>query len=225
VTTLDPADRRTSRAQRRADDGVESNARLTGATAAVLLVLLAAEGATILSIRQLLSPHVFIGMLLVPPVALKLGSTFWRFARYYNGVPAYRRKGPPMWFLRALGPFVIILTVVLFASGILLVLVPTSMQSQVLFVHKASFVLWFFAMVVHVLGHLRDTARLAPADWLRRGRRRVAGAGARQGILVASLVVGVVVAVATVGQASNYHPAPHHRDGGAAGVIPAPRHG
>src|SRR5579863_2660040 len=67
------------------DEGVESNARLTAATAAVLLVLLAAEGVTILRIHALLTPHVVIGMLLVPPILLKIGSTGWRFVRYYRG--------------------------------------------------------------------------------------------------------------------------------------------
>jgi len=45
--------------------GVAGNARLTGAVAAALLVLLAAEGATIPFIGQLLGPHIFIGLLLV----------------------------------------------------------------------------------------------------------------------------------------------------------------
>jgi hypothetical protein len=35
---------------------------------------------------------VFIGMVLVPPVLLKVDSTGWRFARYYRGAPAYRRN-------------------------------------------------------------------------------------------------------------------------------------
>ena len=35
-----------------------------------------------------------IGMVLIPPVALKLGSTGYRFARYYLGSPVYRAKGP-----------------------------------------------------------------------------------------------------------------------------------
>ena len=81
--------------RRSSDAGVESNARLTGSTAAVLLVLLAAEGVTVLRVGALLTPHVFIGMLLIPPVLLKIGSTGWRFVRYYRGSPAYRRKGPP----------------------------------------------------------------------------------------------------------------------------------
>jgi hypothetical protein len=99
------------RAERRTDAGVAANARLTATNAAVLLVLLAAEGVTILRVRELLTPHVFIGMVLIPPVLLKVASTGWRFARYYRGVPAYRRKGPPPLLLRLLGPAVVILTV------------------------------------------------------------------------------------------------------------------
>ena len=49
--------------------GPEGNARLTGMTAAVLLVLLAAEGLTILQVHSLITPHVVIGMVLVPFVA------------------------------------------------------------------------------------------------------------------------------------------------------------
>ena len=45
-------------------DGVDGNARLTGAGGALLLVLLAAEGATIPFIGPLLGPHIFIGILL-----------------------------------------------------------------------------------------------------------------------------------------------------------------
>jgi purine-cytosine permease-like protein len=54
---------------------VAGNARLTGGAAVALLVLLAAEGATIPFIGRLIGPHAFIGMLLIPPVLLKLGST------------------------------------------------------------------------------------------------------------------------------------------------------
>ena len=43
-------------------------------TAALLLVLLAVEGLTILRVRALLTPHVVIGMVLVPVVLLKIGS-------------------------------------------------------------------------------------------------------------------------------------------------------
>ena len=164
-----------TRTERRAEQGVKSNARLTASNAAVLLVLLAAEGVTILRVRELVTPHVFIGMLLIPPVLVKIGSTGYRFVRYYIGSPAYRRKGPPPVLLRLLGAVVVILTGVVLASGVALLLADRSWSAQLLLVHKASFVLWFFAMIVHVLGHLAEVARLAPRDWLRRTRREVKG--------------------------------------------------
>jgi hypothetical protein len=177
---------------------VEANARLSAANAVVLLVLLAAEGFTILGIRQMLTPHVFIGMVLAPPVLVKVGSTTWRFARYYTWAPAYRRKGPPPILLRLLGPGVVVLTLVLLASGIALLFVSRSSGSLLLTVHKASFVLWFGAMTIHVLGHLAEVARLAPRDWLRRPRRDVSGAGTRQWLIAASLVAGAVLGVLVI---------------------------
>jgi len=188
----------TPRLTRRRRDGVEGNARLTGSTAAVLLVLLAAEGVTILQVRALLTPHVFIGMLLVPPVLLKMGSTTWRFARYYVGSPEYRRKGPPPMLLRLLGPIVVVLTVAVFATGIALLLGPQGWRSQMLLLHKASFVLWLAVMALHVLGHLLDTARLAPRDWYWRTRRQVRGAGLRQWAIATSVALGLVLGLLVV---------------------------
>jgi hypothetical protein len=184
---------RTARRAKKDDAGVAGNARLTAANAVVLLVLLAVEGVTILRVRQLLSPHVFIGMVLIPPVLVKVASTTWRFVRYYRGAPAYRRKGPPPVLLRLLGPVVVILTLVLLASGVGLLLVSPSWMSLLLKVHKASFILWFGAMTVHVLGHLGEVLRPAPRDWLRRTRSDVTGAGLRQWLIAASLVVGVLL--------------------------------
>ncbi len=180
-------------------DGPEGNARLTGMAAAVLLVLLAAEGATLLSIHRLLTAHVVIGMLIVPPVLVKIGSTGWRIVRYYLGSAPYRARGAPPLPLRLLGPVVVLLTVIVLASGIVLMLVPHADRQEVLFVHKVSFILWFGAMTVHVLAHLVDTARLAPADLLERTRTQVRGVGARIWILAASLVLGAVLAVVMAG--------------------------
>jgi len=53
-------------------------------------------------------------------------------------------------------------------------------------VHKASFVLWFGVMTIHVLSHLAEVLRLAPRDFLRRTRREVTGAGTRQWLIAAS---------------------------------------
>jgi hypothetical protein len=184
--------------------GVEANARLTGTVAALLLVLLAAEGVTVLRVRALFTAHVFIGMLLVPPVLLKMGSTGYRFVRYYAGSPAYRRKGPPPALLRVLGPLLVLLTVCLFASGIALLFAGPGWHRDLLLLHKASFVLWFAAMVVHVLGHLLDTARLAPKDFYWRTRRQVEGADERQWAVAASLALGALVAFLCVGQVGRY---------------------
>jgi len=85
------------------------NERLTAVTGAVLLVLFAAECLTLLDIGNLLTLHVFLGMLLLGPVGLKTGSTLWRFARYYTGSAAYVRKGPPARLQRVTGPFVIVI--------------------------------------------------------------------------------------------------------------------
>ena len=98
--------------------GAEGNERLTAAAGAVLLVLFAAEGVTILSIHQLITVHFFLGMLLIGPVALKVGAVLYRFTRYYAGVPGYRRKGPPAPLLRLLGPFVVITSVGVIGTGV-----------------------------------------------------------------------------------------------------------
>jgi hypothetical protein len=169
-----------------------------------LLLLLAAEGVTVLRIRALLTPHVFIGMLLVPPVLLKMGSTGYRFVRYYAGSPAYRRKGPPPALLRVLGPLVVLLTLTLFASGIAVLFAAHGLRQELLFVHKASFVLWFAAMAVHVLAHLLDTARLAPLDYYWRTRRQVEGAGRRQWAVAASIALGALLGVLCVGQVGHF---------------------
>jgi hypothetical protein len=73
----------------------------------VLVCLLAAEGITIVHMRGLLSAHMFIGLVLIGPVLLKLGSTGYRMVRYYSGSRLYRVKGPPALPLRALAPVLI----------------------------------------------------------------------------------------------------------------------
>ena len=100
--------------------GAEGNERLTAMTGAVLLVLLLVECYTILRVGRLLTLHVFLGMLLLGPVALKAGSVLYRFARYYTGSVPYRRKGPPAPLLRVIGPVIMLLTAVVFGSGVML---------------------------------------------------------------------------------------------------------
>jgi hypothetical protein len=180
--------------------GVDGNERLTAATAVVLVVLLAALGVTILSIGQLIWWHVLLGMLLIPPVLLKLGSTAWRFARYYAGTREYVRRGPPLLPLRLLAPLVIAATLAVFATGVgLLVVGPAG--GILVGLHKASFVVWIAVTAVHVLAHLRSIPRLAAADWRRRSAssgRQLPGTAWRTLLLAGSLVAGAVLAIATV---------------------------
>lgn len=130
------------------------NERLTAATGVLLLVVLAALGVTIIWIGPLLGAHMFIGLLLVPPVLLKMASTGYRFVRYYTHDPAYRRKGPPLAALRILAPGVVLATVLVFATGIALLLVGPSSHGSLGGIHKDSFIAWLVVTSLHVVGHL-----------------------------------------------------------------------
>src|SRR6202042_1162458 len=151
--------------------GTEGNERLTVLTGLLLLVLLAGLGVTIIRIGQLLWLHLFLGLVLLGPVALKLASTGYRFTRYYTSEPAYRKKGPPAPALRGLAPFVVFFTVAVFATGVaLLVLGPAARQPLVL-LHKVSFFAWLAVVALHVLGHLPEILRLLSNA--RRSRREI----------------------------------------------------
>ncbi|HXS63430.1 MAG TPA: hypothetical protein VN767_11175 [Streptosporangiaceae bacterium] len=167
-------------------------------TGAVLLVLLAVEGLTILSVHQLLTWHFFFGMLLIGPVLLKIGSTCYRFARYYTGSEPYVRKGPPAILLRLLGPVVLATSVGVIGSGVALAIVGPG-PSLWIFAHKAFFVLWFGAMSIHVLWYAPRLPRLLRSDspHLSRARTTLAGAGQRWLLLVIALLAGMAIAVAT----------------------------
>jgi hypothetical protein len=172
--------------------GSDGNERLTASTAVVLLVLLALEGATLLAIRQLLLPHVFLGFLLIPPVALKLASTGWRFTSYYRGHAEYVRRGPPGPILRfVVAPLVVVSTIGLFATGV--AVVALGRRGILLGLHKASFLVWVAAMTVHVLAHLLELPRLIRLDWLRRDA--LGGRLLRHAVLGATLVAGLGLAL------------------------------
>src|SRR5436305_7930287 len=65
--------------------GPAGNARLTAWTGALLFVLLAVEGVTILDLGGLLTWHLVVGILLIPPALVKTATTGWRIVRYYAG--------------------------------------------------------------------------------------------------------------------------------------------
>jgi hypothetical protein len=178
--------------------GPERNARLTALTGVVLLVLLAIEGFTLLSLRAMLSWHIFVGVLVVPVVALKLGSTGYRFFRYYTHRPDYVRAGPPNLLLRLLGPVVILTTVALLATGIALIVVGPG-RGIILNLHKASFIVWLAALGAHVLGHLGRLPRALRGDLV--SRDSLGGSRLRLVLVAGSVVIGAIAAVAIYPQA------------------------
>jgi hypothetical protein len=168
-------------------DPTAGNERLTAAAGAILLVLLAVEGVTILSIRQLLSWHIVVGLILIPPVLLKLASTGYRFIRYYSGDRDYVAKGPPHLVMRLLAPLLVVSTLTVLGSGVLLLaLGPHRHRDFLLGVHKASFVAWGVLFGVHVLVYLPRLPRLVFA----RGRTL----GARAAFIAGSLLAGAALA-------------------------------
>lgn len=181
--------------------GIDGNELLTSMTGAVLIVLLAVLGITILRIHQLIWLHLFLGLVLVGPISIKMASTGYRFVRYYTGNPAYRAKGPPEPLMRLTAPIVVASTAVVFATGILLLVVGPSGRGQYLFLHKASFVIWLGATAVHVLGHLVDLRRsLLPTGERGALSGSSPGAAGRWIALAGALVGGVVLAIAFIPQ-------------------------
>jgi hypothetical protein len=190
------------------ETGPEGNRRLTAGLGVLLLPLLAIESGTIPFLGSLRTVHIFVGVVLIPVVGIKLASVFYRFARYYTGNVSYRQAGPPPPALRMIGPFVVLTSVVLLGSGVL-VAIEGHGANLVYTVHKLSFFVWFAAMAIHVLGHVRSLPRLALLDW-RRASRSVSSR-ARRRILVATPIVAVLVALASMPFLTFPH---HHRDHG-----------
>lgn len=194
--TRPAADARPSRRYRLLGGGTSGNEQLTAVAGVLLLVLFAALGITIIRIGQLLWWHLFLGVLLVGPVALKLGSTSYRFTRYYTANVAYRRKGPPNPLMRALGPFVVLTTVAVFLTGLLLLVDGPYASGTLRLLHKATFFLWLVAVGLHVLGHLLELPGSLKAVSRDEGRTvRLPGSSGRTLAVAGSLVAGLVLAL------------------------------
>lgn len=176
--------------------GTAGNEQLTAVAGVLLLVLFAVLGVTIIRIGQLLWLHLFLGVLLVGPVVLKLGSTGYRFVRYYTSNPAYRRKGPPPLLMRVLGPFVIATTVAVFFTGLLLLIDGPGASSLLRVLHKLTFFAWLAAVGVHVLWHLQELpSGLRAVRHAERRDRDLPGSRGRGLAVLISLVGGTVLAL------------------------------
>ena len=175
--------------------GTAGNEQLVATMGVALIALFAVMGITILRIHLLLDVHMFVGILLAGPVGLKLGATGYRFARYYSGDPAYRRKGRPKLGLRLLAPVLVLSTLSLFVSGFVLMLEGASRNPQVMLIHKASFLIWITVAGLHVLSHL---PRLGKSLRAVHGSKLTAAPGAAGRWLAVSGAIAVGLALAIV---------------------------
>lgn len=189
--------------------GPAGNARLTAWLGLTLLALFLAELVTLVDVGRLVTWHIVIGLLLVPPSLAKTATTGWRMIRYYSGQAAYREAGPPVLLLRLLGPLVVLGTLAVLGTGTAVALVGTPSAQQpfvtvvgqgisLLTLHQAGFVVWAAATGLHVL------ARLVPARLLLARAPEVAGGGARVLVLTASLAAAAVLAVLVLGLAGSW---------------------
>ncbi len=187
-------------------------------TGLLLVVLFAGLGVTIVGIGRLLWLHLFLGLLLLGPVALKLASTGYRFLRYYTAESTYRAKGPPLPLLRGLAPIVVFFTLAVFGTGIALLFLGPGSRQPLGELHKLSFIAWIVVTAVHVLGHLPETIDVlsdaagtrrdllaSPAAAPSRDRpprpaAALPGGRSRAAALIVSLVSGLAIAVALIGQ-------------------------
>lgn len=215
--------------------GPAGNARLTAWTGLLLLVLFLVELATLLNLDALISWHVVVGVLLVPPALLKTATTGWRIVRYYTHRPTYRSAGPPPMPLRVLGPLVVLFTLAVLGSGLALVaLGPTSGRAvlvtvlgqgiSALTIHQGTFILWAVVTGLHSLGRLLPAVRIVTTRT--DAPSRVPGGWRRASVFFMTLLVAGVAAALLLGPAGPWLSGGldhgHHRHV-PAGSVSAPR--
>ena len=163
---------------------------MTTETGLLLVPLLLLAGATGLAMRgpqPLL--HLAVGLILVPPLVLKLATAGYRFVRYHLGDAGYVAAGPPAPGLRPIAPPLVLAVFFLMVSGLALWLEPATGPVRVWqAVHKLSFLVFGACVGVHVLVHLLRAPRLDL-------EQRLPGGGLRALYLAVSMVLGVALAV------------------------------
>jgi hypothetical protein len=120
--------------------------------------------------------------------------------------------------LRALGPVLVGLTTIVFASGVVLLFLGPSGRGTVLLIHKVSFICWAVVTAIHIAGHLPELVR---SSWVSGQVRTdlnelrslvpgfggpaeppadgpVAGSGARWLSVSTAVVLGLVLAVSLI---------------------------
>jgi hypothetical protein len=191
------------------------NERLTAVAGLVLLAPIGVVVATILlGVHTFMSLHVFFGLALIPPVLLKLASTGWRFVRYYTRRRPYVLEGPPQPAMRLLAPLFVAATVVLFGSGVAMGVLHGHALQVARSLHGPASVIWLLLLGVHVLVYFGRA--------LRRTSAAARGAAARVAAVLAVVVAGLALGVATVPAQHRWVNLRHdHQDGSALGQAAA----
>lgn len=197
--------------------GPAGNARLTAWTGLALFALSLAELITLIDVRGLISWHVVIGTLLVPPAVLKTFSTGWRILRYYLHNADYVHAGPPPMLLRIVGPFVVVSTLGLLGTGLVLVFAGQGQRNATLFtafgqrvdwltLHQGFFIVWGAVTALHVL------ARTIPAlQHTLIARTATDGSRWRAAALALTAVVAIVAAPLVLSAAGSWRGDGAHR--------------
>ena len=189
--------------------GTVGNEILTSAAGLALVGVIVVEVVTIIDIAGLTGTHMFIGLVLIPLVILKLGTTGYRAVRYYSGSVSYRALGTLLMLLRVIAPLFVAATLVILVTGVVL-MADGHKAGSVLEVHKVSFIVWVVLLGVHLLAYFVRALRLVLAD-LRVTKGDVApGIGIRTMLLVSALGGGVALASALLPTID--HSAPLTRD-------------
>jgi hypothetical protein len=175
--------------------GVVGNERLTALAGAVLLVLILVELVSTANLHALLPIHIFVGVLLAGPLVVKLGSTGYRFLRYYTRAPAYVRSGPPHLPLRVLAPLLLVTTLAVVGSGIGLVVTGPAQSGLLRPLHSLSVLIWLPLIAIHVGAYLWRTLRWVADDWRKHPAEQAPGRGLRLGMNLGALLAGTVAAL------------------------------
>jgi hypothetical protein len=126
-------------------------------------------------------------------------------------------KGAPELVMRMLAPLLVLMTIVLFGSGVAMGLTHGRALEIARRLHGPTAFLWTVIVAVHVLVYLRRAIRSTAADIVPATRRETEGAKARAFILAAVIVGGFVLGAATLPAQRHWlHlPSRHHQDASA----------
>ncbi|GAC1443837.1 MAG: hypothetical protein NVSMB52_02590 [Chloroflexota bacterium] len=93
-------------------------------------------------------------------------------------------------------PFLVASTLLLLATGIVLLVTPPANSDAWVQIHSVAFFFWFFLTSVHVLTYLLRALRLTRSDIAGDPRRHVAGVPDRWTLVAGSILLGTALAIA-----------------------------